>query len=692
MISKTPWSVSALCIVLAWLAIAGSVLTGGVCGLFYGGIVLPVFLLVRRGLRFIRFREPLISLHAFVVAWIVTCLLFFLRKLVPDGKVAFDVAMLLGLAVLSLGILSEEKYTTSTFVSWLRLIFSGGYGFIFYFAILPVLFLLNRLGNEVVEGNEVAFYGQLYIDFGVLKGITNLLVASNFLPESFVYGTGQLSYHWLFFAVPAWNSDLFGRSHDMNGVLSIANYVAAIFLYRCLSHAISLAIRSRGVRHQGAWSDLGAAVVLFGMNVRYFHEAAESITNWPFLDLGERNRLLLSLPNSMVNFGNITFAISLLIVVLISLHRWNVLGNRWYLWLSCLWVGFMPMFSATTVPGIAIGIGIACLLNQVKSPWYSLSCFALIGLVCTLFFRYLGAFDSQSSAPRLTWDGGQFFKNCIFASPLLVLPFLIGDNFHPWSKLWGLGICVSIGLLVVPSFLTLGHTVTSSDLSMKNYAAVAAVLGIFVISTLVEMRARWATRTFEFLRYVVGFLIALGVINSSAYAMSSLMMRYPQTFGPIGKIRGASRTTLDGDYFQALKHINETYERSEVLLCESSPLFVDPEIIVAGNRAFLPNAISLQQSRGKVRDDLSGRESKWKEWKASGFSQKDLSRWFADRVDLLLVAQEIESADWSMESIHGKWRIYSAVKERDRISKIGFSRIDRQCANRSMDCYSVDSL
>lgn len=352
----------------------------------------------------------------------------------------------------------------------------------------------------------------------------------------------------------------------------------------------------------------------------------------------------------------------------------------------------MPMFSATSVPGIAIGIGIACVLSQVRSPWYSLTCFALIGLGCTLFFRYLGTFDSQSSAPQLSSDGGQFLKNCVFASPLLVLPFLIPQKIHPWSKLWGLGICVSIGLLVVPSFLALGHTVTSSDLSMKNYAAVAAVLGIFVATTLVEIRLRWAMRTLQGLRYVVGFLIALGVINSSAYAMSSLIMRYPQAFGPIGKIRGASRTTLDQDYFRSLRHINETYARSEVLLCESSPLFVDPEIIVAGNRTFLPNAMSLQQSRGRVRDDLLGRESKWRGWKASRFSQMNLSRWFADRVDLLLVDQKIESADWSMESMHGKWRIYSAVKERDLVSKIGISNIDLEWAKRSMDFFSVDSL
>jgi hypothetical protein len=680
MISKLPLSGQIFFVGFAWLVIAEGVLTGAVCGVFFGGIVLPIFLMVRRQFLTFRVCEPIASLHAFVAAWLITCLLFFIRKLLPDGVTVYDFMMLLGLPVLSFGVLSKDRNTCRKFGAWWRSTISSGYGFITCFAIFPLLFFLIRFGNEVSEGDQVAYYGQLYIDFGVLKGVTNLLVASDFLPESFVYGTGPLSYHWLFFAVPAWNSDLFGCCHDMNGVLSIANYVAACFLYRCLGHAISLAIRSTGVRHRGAWSDLGAAVVLFGMNIRYFHEAAASITKWSLLDLGERNRLLLSLPNSMVNFGNITFAVGLLILVLISLHRWNRFGNRWYVWLPCLWVGIMPMFSATTVPGIALGIGIACLLKQLRSPWYSLTCFAVIGLGCTLYFRYLGAFDSQSSAPRLSWDGGQFVKNCIFASPLIFLPFLNVQESNRWLKLWGMGICVSVGLLVFPSFVTLGHTITSSDLSMKNYAAVAAVLGALVFSKLVVIRVQSTIRIFPIRTYVVGVLLALGVINSSAYAMSSLMMRYPQAFGPIGRIRGVSRTALDGDYFRALKHINETYKRSSVLLCDSSPLFIHPGIIIAGNRFFLPNAISLQQSQGEIDDDLMRRENNWNQWKASRFNQMELSRWFAERVDLLLIDQEIKSLDWSKVSTHGKWLIYSPVKQSGRISKIGSSSIERKTA------------
>lgn len=667
-------------------------MTAIVTGVFYSAVIVPIWLVLGRRLNKLGLREPLVSFHAFALTWILTCFLFFVRKYFSKYEAAFDAIILIGIPALCY----FDPLRRRPFAKELRLIgqrlLSGRYAILFSLIIVPLLFFLIRLGNEVVEGAEVVYYGQLYIDFGVLKGITNLLVASDFMPESFVYGTGPLSYHWLFFAVPAWNSDLLGCSHDMNGVLSIANYVAAIFLYRCLSHAISLAIRSTGGRHQRVWSDLGAAVVLFGMNLRYFHEAASSITGWAFLDPGERNGLLLSLSNSVINFGNITFAVSLLILVVMSLHRWTDSGNRWYLWLSCLWVGCTPMLSATTVPGIAIGIGLACLLKWVRSPWYSLACFAAIGLGCTLFFRYLGAFDSQSSAPRLSWDGGQFLKNCVFASPLFVLPFLSRCNLCRGSSLWGLGICVSIGLMIIPSLLTLGHMITPSDLSMKNYTALAAVVGVLVIGTLGEMVRQGSTRTIRYRRYIVGFLIVLGAVNSSAYAMSSLMMRYPRAFGPIGKIRGGSRTAFDGDYFRALRFINQNNERSAVLLAEPSTLLVDPTSIVAGNRTFLPNAAFLQQSRGKVREQLLERDMHWVEWKASGFNHADISRWFADRVELLLVDQEIRSSDWAMVGTYGKWRIYSSVAAKARMNEIAMRDTERQMVNRTSDHLWVGGL
>lgn len=648
----------------SWVVISAGIETAAITFLFYGGVLLPLSLIVRRGLEKIGIREPTIALHAFVLAWLIGSLLFFVRKLFAGHEFAFDLGVLLVLPTLCfVGHQRARTAESSREFGTLRKRFNF-YDFAFGLVLLPLLIGLVRTGNEVIEEGNVAYYGQLYIDFGVLKGITNLLVASDFLPESFVYGTGSLSYHWLFFAVPAWNSDLLGQRHDMNGVLSIANYLAAIFFYCCLSQAIALATGPIGGVNRSDWSRLGAIAVIFGSSIRYFHEAAFSITGWSFLGLGERNRLLLSLPNSMINFGNSTFALGLLLLALASLSRWNKSGNKWDLWFSCLWVAFLPMFSATTVPGVAIGIVIACLWNQVRSPWFSLICFAVVGLVIMLFFRLLGAFDSQADPPQISWDGGQFFKNCLFASPLIALPLLLVFRSRHQENLWNLCVCAGIGLIGFPSFVMLGQALTSSDLSMKNYTAIVAVLGGLAVITLFKPGRPWGASNCRGLRIVGGVMILLGLINSSAYAMSSLMMRYPASFGPVKGIRGVSRTTLDRDFFRALSLINERYDPSAVVLSEPSTLLIDPVVVVAGRRPFLANEFSLGQSIAAIRQELFHRDANWRRWKESTFSDKPLSHWFSERVDILLVDQEFESSHWSSAANFGKWHVYEASQPR----------------------------
>jgi hypothetical protein len=106
-ISRLPEAGWLIIAIIAWLAVAEGILTGAVCGVFYGGIVLPIFLMVRRQFLMFRVCEPIASLHAFVAAWLLTCLLFFLRRLFPDGEIVYDITILLGLAVLSLRFLSE---------------------------------------------------------------------------------------------------------------------------------------------------------------------------------------------------------------------------------------------------------------------------------------------------------------------------------------------------------------------------------------------------------------------------------------------------------------------------------------------------------------------------------------------------------------------------------------------------------
>jgi hypothetical protein len=658
-------------VLIAWGMLSEGLVTAIVTGVFYSAVIVPIWLVLGRRLNKLGLCEPLVSFHAFALTWILTCFLFFVRKYFSKYEAAFDAIIVIGIPALCyFDPLRRRPFATELRLIGQRLL-SGRYAILFSLIIIPLLFFLIRLGNEVVEGAEVVYYGQLYIDFGVLKGITNLLVASDFMPEGRVFGTGPLSYHWLFFAVPAWNSDLFGLGHDMNGVLAIANYVATIFLYRCLSHAVALIIRTTNGIKRGAWADAGALVVLFAMNVRYFHEAAFALLNWPFLDLGYRNRLILSLPNSLNIFGNVTFAIALVLVVTFGLHYWSKTANKWHLWLSGFWLSVTLSFSATLVPGVAIGVGLACLLNRIARPIYSLLCFAVIGAVGALAIALLGVFDSQSAPPKIIWDGGQFLKNCVLASPVFL--FVIGNFsiFGLRNTLWDLFVFIGFGLSLVPSFLILGHTYTASDLSMKSYTAVAAIYGTLAFTIFWGIRKQPATLIRKSGTYIFFMLFILGIVNSSAYAMSSVIMRYPTAFGQLGKIRGENRTTLGRDYYEGLTYLREHSSRSVVLLCEPTDLLVDPVLTISGRRPFLGKDGFIDTSSPVVQTELLFRLKKWEVYKNSLYKDHETSRWFSDRCDYLLVDVKIDSSDWFHVVSIGDMHLYlSARSNRSNVTGI----------------------
>jgi hypothetical protein len=234
-----------------WLLICQGLSTALIGILFYGTIVAPISLVLSYSLRKFRVPLPAAYFHAFVGTWIITALLFFIRKLLPNHFILFDLCTMALSCVVFAKVFNLKPSGGSKGLWSQRLL--GGFGMwdtIYCCFLLPVLFTLIRIGNEVTDGDSVKYYGLAFIDFGVLRGITSLLVSSQFIPEDLVHGVGPLSYHWLFFAVPAWNSTFLGGQYSMSGVLSVANYVVAIFFYKALSHLIATLIREIVPSHE----------------------------------------------------------------------------------------------------------------------------------------------------------------------------------------------------------------------------------------------------------------------------------------------------------------------------------------------------------------------------------------------------------------------------------------------------------
>jgi hypothetical protein len=315
------------------------------------------------------------------------------------------------------------------------------------------------------------------------------------------------------------------------------------------------------------------------------------------------------------------------------------------------------------VPAVAIGIGAACLLKQVRAPWYSLACFATFGATTMLLFKSLGVFASQSQPPRVAFDGGQFVINCLLASPLfLVSAFWIKRLRH--CSLYVLCLCIGLGALLFPSMILLGNASTSSDLSMKNYTVFATALGAATVSASSVLIGKQIDSSFQ-VRLCIGFglvVMCLGFANSFAYAMSSMLMRFPNAAPPISKLRHTTETALPLDYFKALRYVREASGRSVVIAVKPFPLVRDPAVIISGRRSFLPNDFFVEHALDEsLRDDLKDRLKRWSQWEQSSFADEDLAKWFSDRTDILVIEGESPSRHWRPIEQFNDWGIYKSV-------------------------------
>jgi hypothetical protein len=445
--------------------------------------------------------------------------------------------------------------------------------------------------------------------------------------------------------------------------LSIANYVVAFFFYKTLSHLIAILTREIASKKVGAWSDLGAIIAIFGLNVRYFHETAYSITHWGFIAPTGRNSLLLNFPNSLNIFGYNTFALGVLCLALVSLHYWTKVGNKVHLILAALWVSWLPIFSATLVPGIAFGIGVACLTKQVRSPWLTLFAFGALGLVTTFIFKAIGVFSSQSEPPSLSFDGGRFlFYSCLSAPLLLCTALLIKKTKQ--SKLLATSCFVGVGVILFPSVVFLGNSSTPSDISMKTFSAVATVFGAITIAGFAYLRQLEWIRTVmgRQVCVAVGCLILLGFVNSFAYAMSSVIQRFPDYAGPAGRLRQPSVTSLERDYFDAVSYIRDTAAPSAIVICKPILPIRDPALMISERRQFLPTTFIVDHVLGEYKQILQTRLQRWSDWQISEYSDEELAGWFAEVGDYVVVDAEVVSSFWKEEKRFDQWRVYKRAK------------------------------
>ncbi len=505
--------------------------------------------------------------------------------------------------------------------------------------VLPLIFSLIWLGFEVRLGTQVRYYGLLAIDFGNLASVISALRASPMLPLSFVAGTGALRYHWLYFTLPATLADFLGASMPSANALILMNPPVAGLLF----HAVRTAVVwfDEGAHARSATA--AASVALFAPFTTYFYQGiASHLPAW--LALPTRNHLLLSPINSMVTFGNNSFALVLVLLALIQLERWNREGRRGDLAVAVIALCMIIGYSVTLVFSLAATVLGWTLLRPGRRPAIALLWFGLTGALAVALFLSIGILATGGSRQLAAgFDQGQFLKMVFLGIAPLWFLALIGSHL-PRIGVFQLLILFSIA---VPSFLYVtGGSGALIDFSMKTGSLIAVALAPLIAPGIERVlqapRLRWRT-------IAGGLLMAMGLVQTSVYVLQFSWYRMARP-----DARGWS---VPADYHDALIWIRDhTPPASVVVDGEGASVGeVLAPMMIGERRVWLPTLYTEQslivESPSTVRRDV---------WMAFLAGDQAASRQLASEADYLLVPGAVHAGPWR-EVRHGTWNILQST-------------------------------
>ena len=630
-----------------WTLLAGSFATALVGGAFLLFIFLPACVLLAGLLRRNGVGEPLADLAGAALAWVSLCFLFLARKFVPVPLWIFDGVAALTLTACAIRFARSPSAATQ---GRDRVPFFERADLPWLLVVLPLIFLLPRLGNEVRVGGEVRYYGLFFVDFGNLRSIVNGLNASPGMPLALLDGLGPMSYHWVFFAMPAWMGSFCGAGLESGGTLTLATFLGAVLFFKTLSAACAAVLRETG-RIAAPWCAWGAGVGVCCLSVVYFYSALTNVLHLKWFTLGYRNHLLLQLPNSLNVFGNNTFALTLTLIAVLALANWNRSRRFLDLAIAAFAVALVPGFSVTLVMGLAAGIFAACLLGAVRKPLPVLLAFAVAGAGFLGIFAALHFFSGRSEKLLLRFDGGQFLQNIGLGFFLVVLGvgWCIARARNPLVSLCA---CIVGATLAVPSLCVLeGGAAASAGLSMKTASLILA-LGALPCAVLIF--DWWKARLVPaWMRWGLALLLVAGAVNTAAYAFSMAMARFSKAKAP---------AQIPADYFDALTHIRLTTRPTALVV---DPLaneyrIADPTTVIAARRTVLPTEYS--RLWGVTSPVVEERAKTWAEWEQSGFADERQAQFFAQLADRLLLRTDLQSASWRFDRKFGEVRVYRSLR------------------------------
>ena len=617
--------------------LAGGVLAACVFVLFVAAFLLPACALALR-LPPLRLMPPDLRLTAagvLVVLLIVPW--FFVRKLLPFHPAIADVAIcaiLIGAAA-KLGAVRAAIGELGP--AWRRSRF-------IVLIVLPLLFALTWLGYEVRAGGEVLFHGLFAIDFGNLVSVIAALRASPSLPLAAVVDGGPMNYHWLYFTLPATLADFCGASIPAFNALILVNLLMASLLVHTLATVVSM-FRPQSDERTIRWT---VAVTLFAPFTVYYYQAVAARVSLGWFAMPARNHLMLSPVNSMIVFGNNTFALALVLFTVMEVERWNRERRIIDLVFGIVAMSMVIGYSVTLLVPLVMALLVWLAMGRIARPLVVMTAAVVLGGAAVAMFvalRVLGSGDSRHIA--YAFDRGQFLRMVVLGMlPLWGLSLLGGRKplsfFH----------VLIAAAIAVPSFLYVAGSATGLvDVSMKTGSLLAVsfapLIAVAIEKWFAGSLARWRA-------IAAALVVTLGAVQTGAYV---LQFPYYRLTG--SRSRGVA---FPLDYYQALTWLRDHTPRRSIVVDPRSLTISEelPTIWIGERRVWLPTPYTEPYLVPAPGSSVPRRAALWSAF-VHDPGNTAVAGEIARQADYVIVPGQVQSPFWIPVQRSGSWMIYRST-------------------------------
>jgi hypothetical protein len=619
------------------LHLAGNVITATVFVVFVAAFLLPACALVMR-FSCLRMMPPDLRLIAGSVLVVALCApWFFARKLLPFSPAIADIAVCAILTGAAAKFGAVKATIEELRPAWKRSRF-------IVLIVLPVVFALAWLGYAAPEGREVRFDGLFAVDLGFLTSVVATLRASPVLPLAPVVNGGFLHYHWLYLTLPGTLVDFCGAAIPASNALILVNVLAAARLV----HALATVVCVHNPQGDPRSVRVAVAVVLFAPFTIYYYQIIAARFSLGWLAMPTRNHLLLSPANSMIVFGNNTFALVLVLFAAMQMERWNRERRMIDVVLGTAAVSLVIGYSATLLFPLVAALLLWLAMGRIARPMAVLAWAVAMGSAAVAMFLLmrLMVFDGSRHV-AYAFDSGQFMRIVILGlMPLWVLLLLDG------RKLLSFFHVLIVAAIAVPSFLYIAGNATGNiDFSMKT-GSLLAVSFAPLIASAIEKLINGTLRRWEAIAAVT--VIALGAVQTSAYILQF----------PYYRLMGSrpEALALSADYYHALVWLREHTPRQSIVV-EPGGLTIPvelPSLWIAERRAWLPTPYVEPYLNPDPGSSIPSRTALWTSFLRDPGNDA-VGRAIAAEADYLLVSRQLQSPFWTPVSRSGSWMIYRSV-------------------------------